>query len=131
MRKFSDPIVAEFSNDGKKLRLVEGFEYYLKQDHSKKIIVPSGFSSDGFTNMGFSFVIPRYGSALKCAILHDYMCDVLNGVVPRQQDFLIHTRKECDDLFLESMLEVKAFSVFKAVLIYYAVRLFAKVKGLK
>ncbi len=42
-----------------------------------------------------------------------------------------NTRKECDDLFLESMLEVKAFSVFKAVLIYYAVRLFAKVKGLK
>ncbi|WP_208372317.1 DUF1353 domain-containing protein [Helicobacter pylori] len=131
MRKFSEPIIAEFSNDGKKLRLVEGFEYYLKQDHSKKIIVPSGFSSDGFTNMGFNFVIPRYGSALKCAILHDYMCDVLNGVVPRPQDFLIHSRKECDDLFLESMLEVKAFSVFKAVLIYYAVRLFAKVKGLK
>ncbi|WQR79234.1 DUF1353 domain-containing protein [Helicobacter pylori] len=131
MRKFSDPIVAEFSNDGKKLRLVEGFEYYLKQDHAKKIIVPSGFSSDGFTNMGFSFVIPRYGSALKCAILHDYLCDVLNGVVPRAQDFFINTRKECDDLFLESMLEVKAFSVFKAVLIYCAVRLFAKVKGLK
>ncbi|MGN8467348.1 DUF1353 domain-containing protein [Helicobacter pylori] len=131
MRKFSDPIVAEFSNDGKKLRLVEGFEYYLKQDHEKKLIVPSGFVSDGFTNMGFSFVIPRYGSGLKCAILHDYMCDVLNGVVPRAQDFFINTRKECDDLFLESMLEVKAFSVFKAVLIYYAVRLFAKVKGLK
>ncbi|MCQ2877434.1 DUF1353 domain-containing protein [Helicobacter pylori] len=131
MRKFSDPIVAEFSNDGKKLRLVEGFEYYLKQDHTKKLIVPSGFVSDGFTNMGFSFVIPRYGSGLKCAILHDYMCDVLNGVVSRPQDFLIHTRKECDDLFLESMLEVKAFSVGKAVLIYYAVRLFAKVKGLK
>ncbi|MGL2664977.1 DUF1353 domain-containing protein [Helicobacter pylori] len=131
MRKFSDPIVAEFSNDGKKIRLVEGFEYYLKQDHAKKLIVPSGFVSDGFTNMGFSFVIPRYGSGLKCTILHDYMCDVLNGVVPRAQDFFIHTRKECDDLFLESMLEVKAFSVFKAVLIYYAVRLFAKVKGLK
>ncbi|MCQ2871538.1 transposase, partial [Helicobacter pylori] len=29
--------MAEFSNDGKKLRLVEGFEYYLKQDHSKKL----------------------------------------------------------------------------------------------
>ncbi|MGL2815887.1 DUF1353 domain-containing protein, partial [Helicobacter pylori] len=28
MRKFSEPIMAEFSNDGKKLRLVEGFEYY-------------------------------------------------------------------------------------------------------
>ncbi|WP_181233472.1 DUF1353 domain-containing protein [Helicobacter pylori] len=131
MRKFSEPIVAEFSNDGKRLRLVEGFEYYLKQDHSKKLIVPSGFSSDGFTNMGFSFVIPRYGSALKCAILHDYMCDVLNGVVSRPQDFFINTRQECDDLFLESMLEVKAFSVFKAVFIYFAVCLFAKVKGLK
>ncbi len=131
MRKFSEPIMAEFSNDGKKLRLIEGFEYYLKLDHSKKIVVPSGFVSDGFTNMGFGFIIPRYGSGLKCAILHDYVCDVLNGVVPRGQDFIINTRKECDDLFLESMLEVKAFSVFKAVLIYYAVRLFAKVKGLK
>ncbi len=49
MRKFSDPIVAEFSNDGKRLRLVEGFEYYLKNDHSKKLIIQSGFSSDGFT----------------------------------------------------------------------------------
>lgn len=131
MRKFSEPIMAEFSNDGKNLRLVEGFEYYLKNDHSKKLIIPSGFTSDGFTNMGFSFVIPRYGSGLKCAILHDYICDVLNGVVPRPHDFFINTRKECDDLFLESMLEVKAFSVFKSVLIYYAVRLFAKVKGLK
>ncbi|MGL2390493.1 hypothetical protein ACOWL4_07740 [Helicobacter pylori] len=41
MRKFSEPIMAEFSNDGKSLRLVEGFEYYLKNDHSKKL--PSGF----------------------------------------------------------------------------------------
>ncbi|UOR38621.1 DUF1353 domain-containing protein [Helicobacter pylori] len=131
MRKFSEPIMAEFSNDGKSLRLVEGFEYYLKNDHSKKLIIPSGFYSGGWTNMGFSFVIPRYGSGLKCAILHDCMRDVLNGVIPRPDNFLIHTRKECDDLFLESMLEVKAFSVFKAVLIYYAVRLFAKVKGLK
>ncbi|EJB87659.1 hypothetical protein HPHPH11_0284 [Helicobacter pylori Hp H-11] len=47
MRKFSEAIVAEFSNDGKSLRLVEGFEYYLKNDHSKKLIIPSGFSSDG------------------------------------------------------------------------------------
>ncbi|GAA7052841.1 DUF1353 domain-containing protein [Helicobacter pylori] len=131
MRKFSEPIMVEFSDDGKSLRLVEGFEYYLKNDHSKKLIVLSGFSSDGFTSMGFSFVIPRYGSALKCAILHDCMRDVLNGVMPRPDNFLIHTRKECDDLFLESMLEVKAFPVFKAVLIDYAVRLFAKVKGLK
>ncbi|GAA7686499.1 hypothetical protein COL0001_14830 [Helicobacter pylori] len=131
MRKFKDPIVAEFSNDGKSLKLVEGFEYYLKNDHSKKLIIPSGFVSDGFTSMWFSFVIPRYGSGLKCAIFHDYMCDVLNGVVPRPNDCFINNRKECDDLFLESMLEVKAFSVFKAVLIYCAVRLFAKVKGLK
>ncbi|GAA6928114.1 hypothetical protein CHC165_14780 [Helicobacter pylori] len=48
--------------------------------------------------------------------------------MPRPDNFLIHTRKEYDDLFLESMLEVKAFP---AVLIYYAVRLFAKVKGLE
>ncbi len=85
MRKFSEPIMDGFSNDGKSLRLVEGFEYYLKNDHSKKL--PSGFSSDGFTNMGFSFVIPRYASALKCAILHDCMRDVLNGVMPRPDNF--------------------------------------------
>ncbi|MFP6079498.1 hypothetical protein ACLF9R_07635 [Helicobacter pylori] len=73
MRKFSEPIVAEFSNDGKRLRLVEGFEYYLKNDHSKKLIIPSGFSSDGFTNMGFSFVIPRYGSGLKCFLVFSFL----------------------------------------------------------
>lgn len=106
MRKFSEPIVAEFSNDGKRLRLVEGFEYYLKNDYSKKLIIPSGFSSDGFTNMGFNFVIPRYGSGLKCAILHDYMCDVLNGVVPRPTDFFINTRKECNYLVSSKLLNL-------------------------
>ncbi len=131
MQKFTEAVQVEFSNDGKSLRLVEGFEYYLKNDHSKKLIIPSGFSSDGFTNMGFSFVIPRYGSGLKCAILHDYMCDVLNGVEKKPMDFPINSRKECDDLFLEAMLETKAFPPFKAFVIYLAVRAFAKFKGLK
>ncbi len=131
MQKFTEAIQVEFSNDGKTLKLLKGFYYYLRNDHSETITVPNGFITDGFTNMGFSFVIPRYGSGLKCAILHDYMCDVLNGVVPRPKDFFINTRKECDDLFLEAMLETKAFSPFKAFVIYLAVRAFAKFKGLK
>ncbi len=131
MQRFSEAIQVEFSNDGKTLKLLKGFYYYLKKDHSETIAVPNGFITDGFTNMGFHFVIPRYGKGLKCAILHDYMCDVLNGIEKKPMDFPINSRKECDDLFLEAMLETKAFSPFKAFVIYLAVRAFAIFKGLK
>ncbi|WP_104714397.1 DUF1353 domain-containing protein [Helicobacter cetorum] len=131
MQNFSEPIKVEFSNNGKSLRLLEGFFYYLKKDKTKSIIVPTDFSTDGFTNMGLSFIVPRYGKGLKCAILHDYMCDVLNKKLERPKDFCINSRKECDRLFLESMLETKAFNPLKAYLIYLGVRLFAIFKGLK
>ncbi|WP_104748596.1 DUF1353 domain-containing protein [Helicobacter cetorum] len=131
MQNFTEPIKVEFSNDGKSLRLLEGFRYYLKSDNSKAIIVPTNFKTDGFTNMGLSFIVPKYGKGLKCAILHDYMCDVLNNKLERPKDFMISSRKACDKLFLESMLETKAFMKFKAYLIYFGVRVFARIKGLK
>lgn len=87
------------------------------------IIIPQDFESDGFTSLVFEFLIPRFGKGLKCAILHDYLCENFHKG--------INTRKYADEVFLESMLEVKAFSKFKAYLIYSFGRIFAFLKGYK
>ncbi|WP_363322669.1 DUF1353 domain-containing protein [uncultured Helicobacter sp.] len=84
-------------------------------------MIPAGFISDGFTNFGFHSFIPKYGKGLKCAILHDYLCEEFHkGKI---------TRLQADRIFLESMLETKAFSKMKCYILYFAVRLFAKIKG--
>ncbi len=49
MRKFSQPIVAEFSNDGKSLRLVEGFEYERSLESRYKIAKKFGINSRTLT----------------------------------------------------------------------------------
>lgn len=143
---FTEPIRAEFSNDGKSLTLLRGFAYYRKgqmnnaewqeamvdsSEHiypeREQIVVPSGFVSDGFTNFGMDKIVQRYGKGLKCAILHDYLCELYH------KDEI--TRKEADNIFLESMLETKAFSknsfvnACKALILYAGVRIWAKIKG--
>ncbi|WP_233704565.1 DUF1353 domain-containing protein [Helicobacter bizzozeronii] len=82
--------------------------------------MPAGFSCDGFTNLGLNQLVPKFGKGLKCAILHDYLCEEANvGRVPR---------KYADDVFLEAMLETKAFSQFKAYFLYGCVRAFGITK---
>lgn len=136
LQRFTSPIICEISNDGKSYTLKLGF-YYLrkaqefpKADHkghftlpNGAIIVPKGFKSDGFTNFGFDFIVPRFGKGLKCAILHDYLCEGFHSG--------LNTRKFADEVFLEAMLETRAFSKFKAYLLFFAVRIFAKIKGYK
>ena len=120
---FTAPIVCEIANDGKSYTLQVPFAYYRKDNLGAQIIVPKGFKSDGFTNFGFHSFIPKYGKGLKCAILHDHLCEQFHkGKI---------TRKEADSIFLESLLETKAFSKPKCYVLYGAVRLYAWVKKYK
>lgn len=117
---FLSTLKCEISNDGKSYTLLQGFYYQSKA--GEHIIIPAGFKSDGFTNFGLHSIVPQYGKGLKCAILHDYLCEQAHkGKI---------SRAKADEIFLESMLETKAFSKFRIYIIYIGVRLFAKVKGL-
>lgn len=123
LARFTEPIRAEFSNDGRSLTLLQGFYYYRKGTQESRIEVPEGFKSDGFSNFGLHFIVKRYGRGLKCAILHDYLCEQAHaGNI---------SRKECDEIFLEAMRETRSFSRFKSRLIYLGVRIYAKCKDYK
>lgn len=123
MQQFTQAIVCEFANDGKSLTLCEGFCYYLARPRGviSRIVVPKGFKSDGFSNFGFNFIVPKFGKGLKCAVLHDYLCEGFHKG--------LNSRRFADEIFLEAMLQTKAFSKPKAYLLYFLVRAFAKVKG--
>lgn len=129
MRSFTSELRLIMSDKGESITLLEGFYYYRaplrldimgeKLEHC--IIVPKGFRSDGFSNFGAHFFVNKFGRGLKCAILHDYLCEQFHkGKI---------SRKEADEIFLESMLETKAFNPLEARLIYACVRAFALLKG--
>lgn len=123
MSNFTKSLKINMSDDGKFFTLLEDLTYYRKNDTSDLIRVSAGFVSDGFTNFGFHFLVNQYGRGLKCAILHDYLCSCFhNGAI---------SRKEADSIFLESMLETRAFSKVRCYVIYFFVRIFAKIKGYK
>lgn len=126
LQRFTEPIEVRFSNDGKSLTLLQGFYYYRKgssADDQSAIKVPRGFHTDGFSNFGADFVLPRFGKGLKCAVLHDYLCVEFHaGRV---------SRAFADKVFLEAMIETGAFSRVKAYMIYVSVRIYANFKGYK
>ncbi|STO96234.1 DUF1353 domain-containing protein [Helicobacter canis] len=126
LARFTEPIEVRFSNDGKSLTLLQGFYYYRKgssADDQSAIKVPRGFHTDGFSNFGADFVLPRFGKGLKCAVLHDYLCVEFHaGRV---------SRVFADKVFLEAMIETRAFSRIKAYMIYASVRIYAICKGYK
>lgn len=126
LARFTEPIEVRFSNDGKSLTLLQGFYYYRKgssADDQSAIKVPRGFHTDGFSNFGADFVLPRFGKGLKCAVLHDYLCVEFHaGRV---------SRAFADKVFLEAMIETRAFSRIKAYVIYASVRIYANFKGYK
>lgn len=126
LQRFTEPIEVRFSNDGKSLTLLQGFYYYRKgssADDQSAIKVPRGFHTDGFSNFGADFVLPRFGKGLKCAVLHDYLCVEFHaGRV---------SRAFADKVFLEAMIETRAFNKIKAYVIYASVRIYANFKGYK
>lgn len=121
LQHFTAPIICEISNDGRYYTLCKGFFYYRKGNENKRIIVPKGYKSDGFTNFNCDFLVKKYGKGLKCAILHDWLCDNAKKG--------LNTRLFADDIFLESMLETRAFCKAKCYLLYALVRLYAKIKN--
>ena len=122
-QRFTDPIICEISNDGRYYTLAKGFYYYRRGGKASNdiIAVPQGFKSDGFTNFNCDFLVKKYGKGLKCAILHDYLCENAN--------IGLNTRAFADDIFLESMLETRAFCKAKCYLLYFMVRFWAIIKG--
>lgn len=121
MSKFTTPLKLEFL-DYKNFKLLESFEYYRENDNNDKIIVPTNFITDFATvpKIFWSILPPngtkknRYG---KSAVLHDYCYDK-----SCKYNF---TRKEADDLFLESMKAVGVSKIVRYTL-YYCVRWFGK-----
>lgn len=118
---FLKELVCRIDNEGKNYTLLQGFYYESKSGDI--ITIPRGFISDGFTNKGMHFIVSQYGRGLKCAILHDYLCENFHKG--------LNTRKYADKIFLESMKEVRAFSIVRIYIIYLLVRSFAKIKGYK
>lgn len=114
IQNFTAPIICKIGNDGKTYELKVGFYYYRKGNESDKIIVPAGFVSDGFTNLGFHHLVQKFGKGLKCAILHDFLYE--NG------SEMGLNRKDCDKIFLEAMLETRAFCKIKSYFLYFCVR---------
>ncbi|WP_104753698.1 DUF1353 domain-containing protein [Helicobacter salomonis] len=123
MRSFSEPLLCEMHNDGKTIKVVEGFVFEKRVDFTvlESIEVPAGFTSDGFTNFGLNQLVPRFGKGLKCAILHDYLCEGAH----RGE----HSRAYADAIFLEALLETRALSRWRAYFLYGCVRIFAWFKG--
>ena len=113
-QRFTAPIICKIANDGKSYELRVAFGYYRAKNENEVIVVPAGFVSDGFTNLGFHRLVQKFGKGLKCAILHDYLYEVgaSQGI----------SRKEADKIFLEAMLETKAFWRVKSYFLYFCVR---------
>ena len=96
--------------NGKNFELLEDFTMYLDE---KQITVPKGFDTDFATIP--SFLIPVFGLKFKyskASVVHDYLYSV--GLLDR---------KECDDIFYESMIKLGINKV-KAKTAYFAVRAF-------
>lgn len=121
MSKFTTPLKLEFL-DYKNFKLLEAFEYYKENDANDIVKVPKNFVTDFATvpKIFWSILPPngtkknRYG---KSAVLHDYCYDK-----DCKYNF---TRKEADDLFLESMKAVGVSKIVRYTL-YYCVRWFGK-----
>ena len=123
MGSFTKPLKVKFLNNGKEFELLEAFSYYRENDNNDIIEVPVGFVTDLATIPRiFWNILPPQGSGKKLnyaasAVMHDYVYDK-----ECKYDF---TRKEADDLFLESMSAVGVSKPVKYIL-YYCVRWFGK-----
>lgn len=115
---FTEPRKVSISENGKYMTILEPFRYYRKDKSKPDIIVPEGFVSDGFSTGVFEFLVPRFGRAYSASVIHDY-------ILSTNWEKSEMTRKECDEIFLEALLETKACSKFRAYFLYYCVRFYA------
>jgi len=105
------------SPKGNKSVLKEQFIYYSPRIKGR-IIVPKGFVTD-FASVPRVFlpIIPKMGRHREAAVIHDYL---YTGTRYKKL-----TRKDCDKLFLEAMIESKV-PRWKRILMYRLVRIFGK-----
>ncbi len=118
IQSFTEQRQVAINEKGKYVTILTPFRYYRKDRSKPDIIVPAGFVSDGFSSGIFEFLIPRFGGGISSSFLHDY-------ILATYWEKSEMTRKECDEIFLESLLETKAVSKFKAYFLYYCVRFYS------
>jgi hypothetical protein len=121
MSSFTKPVRVEVLNY-RRFKLLEGFDYYRSGNPEDIISVPAGFETDfATTPRALWGILPPTGTGknryCQCSVLHDYLGDAACTIAV--------TRKEADNIFLESMLALKV-NKFIAYLFYYNVRLFGK-----
>ena len=116
MSSFTTPLIVSPMPDGRRWKLHRSFEYHIGTEHSNDYIsVPAGFVTD-FASIPWLFwtILPAWGKYGKAAVLHDYL-----------YQGMYMTRKQADGLFYDAML-VSGTKTWKAMVMYYAVRLFGK-----
>lgn len=123
MNSFRTPLIVKVLNDGDKYQLVTGFFYYRENSDLPDIVVPEGFITD-FASVPRLFwsILPPFGRYSKSAVLHDFLCEEWKEGK--------NSRKFADDVFLESMKAVNVNSLV-AYILYYSVRIYAILKGMR
>jgi hypothetical protein len=108
---FKDPLIVEKLHDGKNWKVHCGFTYTTEA--GVDIVVPDGFITD-FASIprGLWNIFPPTGKYGHAAVVHDFLY--------RNTSM---DRKECDDIFLEAMKELKVSWVSRYI-IYRSVRRF-------
>ena len=102
-------------------KVARTFRYYVKEIGGSDFVeVPAGFSTD-FASVprGLWNLFPPDGPWTQAAVLHDALYS-MQGDIPKGR---ARSRKECDDIFRESM-QVLGVPLWKRYTIYYAVRSF-------
>ncbi|EKH4088143.1 DUF1353 domain-containing protein [Escherichia coli] len=116
MSKFTTPAVLEMLDDYR-WRLVEPFEFWLRDNPDDVIYVPEGYVTDLASVPRLLWALfPPHGRYAKAAIIHDWLYD--NG---------LRTKVEADRIFLDAMT-VLGVPRWRRRLMYFAVRLFGKGK---
>lgn len=82
-------------------RLEMPLVYAIGGDPARRIIVPSGYYTDGASVPRYLWgILPTWGRYSRAAVVHDYLCSRLNKGVPHP---FVRTRHEADRIFLEAM----------------------------
>ncbi len=131
MSSFTKPLVTKYLGRGMR-ELTRNFIYHIGEKNSgKEIFIPNGFKTD-FASIPWpaSMLIPKDGDYNQPTVLHDFLYSKCGEIPQRDSlDIIVYSRKECDDIFLESMVVIdslKEFSIpfWKRRTMYRAVRLF-------
>ena len=129
--------------NGNQFELMEDFVFYFPMLNGYRdctLKVEKGFKTDfGSVPQAFQSFISPIGKPTKAYVLHDRLCvanakgeiwEKFFNKVPRKYWEKPITRKEADKVFLEAM-KVLGVGYLKRYTIYFYVRLYAILKGLK